>query len=239
MWVNNEVGTMQPIPALAEEAHERGVTFHSDAVQAFCTVAIDAASQAFDLLTISGHKIGAPKGIGALFIRRGTPIEPLFHGGAQDRGRRPGTENVAYAVGFAKAAELVVAERAAERERLSRLRERLEAALTARIPDAVIHAKKAPRAPHILMVSVPGTDSESMLMALDLAGIAASAGSACQSGNVDPSHVLTAIGCPLDVAGSSVRLSLGALTTDAAIDRVAEIFPALVEKARRLSAAGH
>jgi cysteine desulfurase len=239
MWVNNEVGTMQPIPALAATARERGIVFHTDAVQAFCTVSIDAASQPFDLLTISGHKIGAPKGVGALFVRRGTAIEPLLHGGSQDRGRRPGTENVAFAVGFARAAELVVEERSAERERLGRLRDRLEATLKARIPDVVIHAQKATRAPHIVMVSVPGTDSESMLMALDLAGIAASAGSACQSGNTDPSHVLTALHCPLDLAGSAVRLSLGALSTEANIDRVCEIFPALVEKARRLSAAGH
>jgi cysteine desulfurase len=239
MWVNNEVGTMQPIPAFAATARERGVVFHTDAVQAFCTVSIDAKSQPFDLLTISGHKIGAPKGVGALFIRRGTAIEPLLHGGSQDRGRRPGTENVAFAVGFARAAELVVEERAAERERLARLRDRLEATLKARIPDLVVHAQKATRAPHIAMVSVPGTDSESMLMALDLAGVAASAGSACQSGNTDPSHVLTALRCPLDMANSAVRLSLGALSTEANIDRVGEIFPALVEKARRLSAAGH
>jgi len=239
MWVNNEVGTMQPIPALAATARERGIVFHTDAVQAFCTVSIDATSQPFDLLTISGHKIGAPKGVGALFVRRGTKIEPLLHGGSQDRGRRPGTENVAFAVGFARAAELVVEERAAERERLGRLRDRLEATLKARIPDVVIHAHKATRAPHIVMVSVPGTDSESMLMALDLAGVAASAGSACQSGNTDPSHVLTALQCPLDLAGSAVRLSLGALSNDANIDRVCDIFPSLVDKARRLSAAGH
>jgi cysteine desulfurase len=239
MWVNNEVGTMQPIPAMAEKAREREIVFHTDAVQAYCTVSIDAKSQSFSLLTISGHKIGAPKGVGALFIRRGTVIEPLLHGGSQDRGRRPGTENVAFAVGFARAAELVVEERAAERERLGRLRDRLEATLRARIPDVVIHAQKATRAPHIVMVSVPGTDSESMLMALDLAGVAASAGSACQSGNTDPSHVLTALQCPLDLAGSAVRLSLGSLSTDANIDRVGDIFPSLVEKARRLSAAGH
>jgi cysteine desulfurase len=239
MWVNNEVGTMQPIPTLAEKARERDIVFHTDAVQAFCTVSIDAKSQPFSLLTISGHKIGAPKGVGALFVRRGTAIEPLLHGGSQDRGRRPGTENVAFAVGFARAAELVVEERAAERERLGRLRDRLEATLKARIPDIVIHAQKATRAPHIAMVSVPGTDSESMLMALDLAGVAASAGSACQSGNTDPSHVLTALRCPLDLANSAVRLSLGPLSNEANIDRVGEIFPALVEKARRLSAAGH
>jgi cysteine desulfurase len=231
MWVNNEIGTVQDIPQLAREAHERGVTFHTDAVQAFGKIAIDARHQAFDLLTVSGHKIGAPKGIGALYIRRGTPLEPLLHGGSQDAGRRPGTENVAFAVGFACAAELAVAEREAECVRLLAMRDALEAALVARIPDAVVHGRGASRAPHILNVSVPGTDSESMLMALDLAGVAASSGSACQSGSVSPSHVLAAIG----VAGAAVRMSLGILTTDEHVIRVAELFPALADKARRLS----
>jgi cysteine desulfurase len=235
MWVNNEIGTIQDIPELAREAHERGVTFHTDAVQAFGKIAIDAGHQAFDLLTVSGHKIGAPKGIGALYIRRGTPLEPLLHGGAQDAGRRPGTENVAFAVGFACAAELAVAEREAECARLLAMRDALEAALLARIPDAVVHGRGATRAPHILNVSVPGTDSESMLMALDLAGVAASSGSACQSGSVSPSHVLAAIGVAPDVAGAAVRMSLGVLTTDEHVVRVAELFPALADKARRLS----
>jgi cysteine desulfurase len=235
MWVNNEIGTIQDIPQLAREAHERGVTFHTDAVQAFGKIAIDASHQPFDLLTVSGHKIGAPKGVGALYIRRGTPLEPLLHGGAQDAGRRPGTENVAFAVGFACAAELAVAEREAECARLLAMRDALEAALLARIPDAVVHGRGASRAPHILNVSVPGTDSESMLMALDLAGVAASSGSACQSGSVSPSHVLAAIGVAPDVAGAAVRMSLGVLTTDEHVVRVAELFPALADKARRLS----
>jgi cysteine desulfurase len=235
MWVNNEIGTVQDIPDLAREAHGRGVTFHTDAVQAFGKIAIDAAHQPFDLLTVSGHKIGAPKGVGALYIRRGTPLEPLLHGGAQDAGRRPGTENVAFAVGFACAAELAIAEREAECARLQAMRDALEAALLARIPDAVIHGRGAPRAPHILNVSVPGTDSESMLMALDLAGVAASSGSACQSGSVSPSHVLAAIGVAPDVAGAAVRMSLGVLTTDDHVVRVAELFPALADKARRLT----
>ncbi len=239
MWVNNEVGTIQPIGALAEVARERGAVFHTDAVQAFGTIAIDAASQPFDLLTMSGHKIGAPKGIGALFVRRGTRIESILHGGTQDRGRRPGTENVASAVGLARAAELVVAERSAERERLRRLRDTLEAVLRERIGDIVVHGRGAARAPHIVMVSVPGTDSESLLMALDLAGIAVSAGSACQSGSEAPSHVLGALGVRPEVAASAVRLSIGCLTDDLAIERVGTIFPALIEKARRLSAAGH
>lgn len=235
MWVNNEIGTIQPVPRLAEVAHSRGVIFHSDAVQAFGKVAIDATATPFDLLTISGHKIGAPKGIGAMYIRRGTPLHPLLHGGAQDRGRRPGTENVAFAVGLACAAELTVAEREEEVRRLATMRDRLESALLERVPDAVVHGQGAPRAPHILNISVPGTDSESLLMALDLSGVACSSGSACQSGSVDPSHVLAAMGVPRDLAISAVRMSLGSLTTDECVERVAELFPALIAKARRLS----
>jgi len=237
MWVNNEIGTMQDIPALAQRAKERGIVFHSDAVQAFGKVEIDARSTPFDMLSISGHKIGAPKGIGALYIRRGTPMEALMFGGAQDRGRRPGTENVAMAVGLACAAELTVAEREDEVRRLGALRDRMEAALLARIPDAVIHGRGAPRAPHVTNISIPGTESESMLIALDLRGIACSAGSACQSGSINPSHVLEAIGVSADVAKSALRLSLGALTTDASVDRVVEVLPMLVEKARRLAPA--
>jgi cysteine desulfurase len=237
MWVNNEIGTIQDIAALAQKAKERGVVFHSDAVQAFGKVEIDARSTPFDMLSISGHKIGAPKGIGALYIRRGTPMEALMFGGAQDRGRRPGTENVAMAVGLARAAELTVAEREEEVRRLGALRDRLETALLARVPDAIIHGRAAPRAPHVTNISIPGTESESMLIALDLRGIACSAGSACQSGSINPSHVLEAIGVSTDVARSALRLSLGALTTDASVDRVVEILPMLVEKARRLAPA--
>lgn len=232
MWVNNEIGVVQPVPALAELAHARGVTFHTDAVQAFGKVIIDATAIPFDLLTMSGHKIGAPKGIGAMYIRRGTPLAPLFHGGSQDRGRRPGTENVAAAVGLACAAELAVAHREEEWARLQALRDRLEEAIVARISDVVIHGRGAPRAPHVLNVSVPGVDSESLLMALDLAGVACSGGSACQSGTAAPSHVLLAIGTRPDLAASAIRMSLGSLSNDACIDRVAELFPALVAKAR-------
>ena len=237
MWVNNEIGTLQDVPSMAERARSRGVVFHTDAVQAFGKVEIDARRTPFDLLSISGHKIGAPKGIGALFIRRGTPMEPLLFGGSQDRGRRPGTENVAMAVGLAVAAELAVAERDEECRRIQALRDRLESAVLERVPDAVIHGRNVPRAPHISNISVPGTESESMLIALDLRGIACSAGSACQSGSITPSHVLAAIGVSTDVAKAAIRFSLGALTTDASVDRVAEVFPMLVEKARRLAPA--
>jgi cysteine desulfurase len=237
MWVNNEIGSIQPVPALAAKAKQRGALVHTDAVQAFGKMRIDAQTQQFDFLTISGHKFGAPKGIGALFIRRGTHIEPLMHGGTQDRGRRPGTENVAAAVGLARAAELTLAECEAHCARIRKLRDKLEAGILARIPDAVIHGRGAERAPHIVNVSVPGTDSESLLMALDLRGIAASGGSACQSGSISPSHVLTAIGVRPDLASAAIRMSLGVLTTEQSIDRVIEVFPALVAKARQLTAA--
>lgn len=235
MWVNNEIGTVQPIGEIAAHAKATGAIFHTDAVQAFGKVEIDARKTAFDFLAISGHKIGAPKGIGAMYIRRGTPLEPLFFGGSQDRGRRPGTENVAYAVALATAAELTLAEHEREAARLAALRDRLEAAILAKLPDAVVHGRGAVRAPHVLNVSIPGTDSESMLMALDLQGIACSGGSACQSGSVGASHVLAALGLKADIANAAVRMSLGSLTTDACIDRVSEVFPALALKARGLA----
>lgn len=232
MWINNEIGVVQPIPELAESAREHGLVFHTDAVQAFGKVDIDVRALPVDLLAISGHKIGAPKGIGALFIRRGTNMQPLFYGGSQDRGRRPGTENVAYAVALATAAELAVAEREAECARLRGMREMLEQAILASVPDAVIHGSGAPRAPHILNLSVPGCDAESMLMALDLRGVAASAGSACQSGAAGASHVLSAIGVNGSELSSALRLSLGSLNTDEHVTRVCELFPALIHKAR-------
>jgi cysteine desulfurase len=237
MWVNNEIGTIQPIPELAAKAKESGALFHTDAVQAFGKVAIDAQKQQFDFLTISGHKFGAPKGIGALFIRRGVHLEPLMHGGSQDRGRRPGTENVAAAVGLARAAELTLAECEAHCATMEKLRDRLEAGILAKVPDAVIHGRNATRAPHVSNISVPGTDSESLLMALDLRGIACSGGSACQSGSIEPSHVLSAIGVRPDLASAAVRMSLGALTTEKGIDRVIEVFPSLVAKARQMATA--
>ncbi len=237
MWVNNEIGTIQDLPSLAKRAKAKGVTVHTDAVQAFGKVHIDCATEQFDLLSMSGHKIGAPKGIGALFIRRGTHIQPLMHGGSQDRGRRPGTENVAYAVGLARAAELAIEEHGTECARLERMRDRLQAAILEKVPDAVVHARGAKRAPHVLNVSVPGTDSESLLMALDLRGIAASGGSACQSGSISPSHVLLAIGVPPELASAAIGMSFGALTNEDCVDRVAEVFPALVQKARQLAVA--
>lgn len=232
MWVNNEVGVVQPIKRLAERAKSVGAVFHTDGVQAFGKIDINARDIPFDLLAISGHKLGAPKGVGALYIRRGTPLEPMIIGGSQDRGRRAGTENVAFAVGLAVAAELAVTEREQECLRLLAFRERFEQSLLAQIPDAVIHGSNGDRAPHITNVSIPGISSESMLMALDLRGIACSAGSACQSGSVSASHVLSAMGVSVPMANAALRFSTGMMTDDAAIDRLLEVLPMLANKAR-------
>lgn len=235
MWINNETGVIQPIAELAQMAKAAGAMFHTDAVQAFGKVVVNAKEIPFDFVAVSGHKLGAPKGIGAFYIRRGAAIEPLFFGGSQDRGRRPGTENVAAAVGLARAMELAIAEREAHWASLEQMRDRLEARLLERIPDAVVHGRGGKRAPHILNISVPFTDSESLLMALDLQGVAASSGSACQSGSITPSHVLAAMGVRADVANAAIRMSFGALSTPADVERVAELFPALIAKARGLS----
>lgn len=232
MWVNNEVGVVQPIKRLAEHAKSVGAVFHTDGVQAFGKIDINAREIPFDLLAISGHKLGAPKGVGALYIRRNTPLEPMIIGGSQDRGRRAGTENVAFAVGLAVAAEMAVTEREAECARLLAFRERFEQSLLVQIPDAVIHGATGDRAPHITNVSIPGVSSESMLMALDLRGIACSAGSACQSGSVSSSHVLTAMGVTPVIANAALRFSTGCMTDDSAIDRLLEVLPMLANKAR-------
>lgn len=237
MWVNNETGVIQPIAELARLAHEAGAVFHTDAVQAFGKVVVNARETPFDFVAVSGHKLGAPKGIGAFYIRRGAAIEPLFFGGQQDRGRRPGTENVAAAVGLARAMELALEEREAHWNEMAAMRDRLESLLLERIPDAVVHGRGAPRAPHILHISVPGTDAESLLMALDLQGVAGSSGSACQSGSVTPSHVLVAMGVKPDIAEAAIRLSFGSLSAPGDVDRVAELFPALIAKARGLAGA--
>lgn len=236
MWVNNEVGVVQDIPALTECAKSSGALMHTDAVQAFGKIAFDLRTLPVDLLTISGHKLGAPKGIGALFIRRGVALEPLMHGGSQDRGRRPGTENVPYAVGLAIACELAVAERDADIAHLLALRDRLESRLLEGVPDAVIHARGAVRAPHVTNVSIPGTDAETLLMALDLRGVQASGGSACQSGSVGASHVLAAMGVPPELAVGAMRLSLGKLSTEAGVDRAVDVLVTLARKARGLAA---
>ena len=236
MWVNNEVGVVQPIREIAERCKAAGVLLHTDAVQAFGKIPVSFTDFPCTLATISGHKIGAPKGVGALIVRDRKTVEALIHGGGQQFGIRPGTENVAGAVALGRAATLAVQELEAESARLRALRDDLAARLRAAIPDLVIHGASAPeRAPHVLNIGIPGTDSEAMLMHLDLAGIAVSAGSACSTGAVEPSHVLTAMGVPRDLAIGSMRLSLGHETTPEEITRVAEVFPGVVTKVRQLA----
>ena len=235
MWVNNETGVQQPIESVAERCHGAGVLLHCDAVQAFGKIPVRLAELPCTLLTISGHKIGAPKGIGALVVRDRKAIEALIHGGGQQFGIRPGTENVAGAVGFGRAATLAAEEQAATAARLAALRDELFARLREEVCDLVQHGATAPRAPHILNLGVPGTDSEALLMHLDLAGVAASGGSACSTGAMEPSHVLTAMGVPRALALGSVRLSLGHDTTQEDLDRVVEVFPSAVDKVRKLA----
>ena len=235
MWVNNEVGCLQPIERIAERCHAAGVLLHCDAVQAFGKTPIDLRSLPCTLLTISGHKVGAPKGIGALIVRDRHAVEAIIHGGGQQFGIRPGTENVAGAVGLGRAATLATEERGAEVARLGALRDDLIARLRRAVPDLVVHCEDGPRAPHIANLGVPGADSEALLMHLDLAGVCASGGSACSTGSVEPSHVLSALGVPRALALGSVRLSLGHASTPADIDQATAVFPQVVEKVRKLA----
>jgi cysteine desulfurase len=239
MWVNNEVGTMQPIAQLAERCRARGTPFHSDAVQAFGKIPVSLATTPCTFLTISGHKIGAPKGIGALIVRDRHAVEAIIHGGGQQFGIRPGTENVPGIIALGRAVELAVAEQAAFAERAAVLRDDLERRLLACVPDAVVHGRLGPRAPHVTSASIPGTDSEALLMHLDLAGIACSSGSACSTGAVEPSHVLTAMGVPPELGAAALRFSLGKETTSEDLDALFAALPKIVEKVRALSAVLH
>ncbi|HEX5870428.1 MAG TPA: cysteine desulfurase family protein [Longimicrobium sp.] len=232
MWASNEVGAVQPVRRIAEICAEAGVAFHSDAVQALGKVPVRVDRVPVDLLAFSAHKLGGPRGAGVLFARRGTRLDPLLHGGGQERGLRPGTEDVAPAVAFAVAAELAEAEREETMARVGALRDRLEAGLCERVSGLRINAAAAPRLPTISNLSVPGADPGMLLMALDVEGIAASSGSACSSGAVEPSHVLLAMGLPAELAGPSVRFSLGRDTTDQDVERVLEVFPRVIERVR-------
>jgi cysteine desulfurase len=235
MWVNNEVGTLQPVGEIAERCREAGVIFHTDAVQAFGKVPVSVSDFGGTLLTISGHKIGAPKGVGALIIRDRKAVEAIIHGGGQQFGIRPGTENVAGAVALGAACELAAKELPATAARLAALRDDLAARLRAAVPDLSVNAEAGPRAPHVLSVSIPGADGEALLMHLDLAGVAASGGSACSTGAVEPSHVLVAMGVPRDLALGTLRFSLGHESGEADVARAAEVFPAVVGKVRKLA----
>lgn len=238
MFANNETGVVQPVAEIARRAKARGMLVHCDAVQGAGKVAVDVAALGVDYLVLSAHKFGGPKGSAALVARRGAPLSPLFRGSGHERGRRGGTENVPGIVGLGLAAELAAAGLAAETPRLAALRERLERALLAALPDMVVHGARAPRLPNTLGVSFPGARSDHMLVALDARGIAASAGAACASGGVEPSPVLTAMGVPRELAVCAIRFSLGRTTTAADVDAAVPQIAGAVRAARASAPAG-
>ena len=234
MWVNNEVGTIQPVPGIAQRCAAAGVAYHIDAVQALGKIPVNLAALPWTAVSVSAHKIGGPKGVGALVVRDPSRFTPILRGGSQQQGLRPGTENVPGIVGFGLAAQLAAREQAGSAAAWTAMRDGLERAILERVPDAVVHASGAARAPNILNVSAPGTDSESVLMHLDLAGIAAASGSACTTGSVEPSHVLLAMGVPPVLAAAGVRFSFGPLSSADQVPHVAETYAKVVAKVREL-----
>ncbi|HHW98792.1 MAG TPA: cysteine desulfurase NifS [Firmicutes bacterium] len=231
---NNEMGAIQPIAEIGAIAKAHGVYLHTDAVQSFGTLPVDVNDLQVDLLSLSGHKIYGPKGIGALYVRRGTRVRPIQFGGGQERKLRPGTENVPGIVGLAKAVELAMAEREEKVERITRLRDKLIDGLTA-VPDVTLNGHREKRLPGNVNISVKYVEGESLILSLDLRGIAVSSGSACTSGSLDPSHVLIAMGLDHLQAHGSLRLTLGRDTTEADIDYVLEVFPEVVARLRSMS----
>jgi cysteine desulfurase len=237
MHANSEVGSIQAIAEIGAIARAHGVPFHVDAVQTFGKVPIDVDAMGIDLLSFSGHKIYGPKGVAALYVRRGTRMVAIQHGGEHERRRRAGTENVPGIVGFGKAVEVRAREMGPEATRLAALRDRLWAGIRARIPESRLNGELVPRLPGTANVVFRHTESESIVLGLDLKGIAVSAGSACTSGNVEPSYVLVAMGLPLDWAMGAVRFSLGRSTTAEDIDYVVESIEPIVRKLRAASPA--
>ena len=230
MHANNEVGTVQPLREIADLVHAHEAYLHTDAVQTFSQLPVNVHDLGADLLSVSAHKIYGPKGVGALYVRSGIPIEPLLHGGGQERGRRAGTENVPAIAGFGEAVRLLLPEREAVAARLTLLRDIFLAALRQRIPSMVLNGHPAERLPNNINLSFPGLDAETLLLTLDRAGISASSGSACTSGSIEPSHVLTAMGLPDDRVNSAIRLTLGRDTTRAEVDRAVDILAAIVTR---------
>jgi cysteine desulfurase len=238
MHANNEIGTIQPIAELAAVAHERAALFHTDAVQSAGKIPVDVRALGVDLLTIAGHKIYGPKGTGALWIKRGVRLISPITGGKQERSRRAGTENVPALVGLGVAATVARTKMASEAPRLAALRDRLEAGVLGTVPGSDRNGAATPRVPNTANLSIDRVEAESLLIGLDLAGIAVSSGSACSSGTLEPSHVLKAMGLPHARTLGSIRFSLGAANTQADIDRVIEALPPIVEKLRSLTTAG-
>ncbi|MBS5798421.1 MAG: cysteine desulfurase NifS [Clostridiales bacterium] len=235
MYANNEVGTIMPIKEIGAIAKEHGIAFHTDAVQAIGQVRIDVKEQNIDALSLSGHKIYGPKGIGVLYIRRGLRITNLIHGGAQERGRRAGTENVPAIVGIAKAMELAYTDLEAKNERIKGLRDKLMNGILESIPYSKLNGSSTNRLVNNVNIGFEFVEGESLLLLLDMNGVAASSGSACTSGSLDPSHVLLALGLPHEKAHGSLRLTLGEGTTEQEVDYVLEKLPAIVQRMRDMS----
>jgi cysteine desulfurase len=237
MHANNEIGTVQPIPELAQIARSRGAVFHTDAVQSVGKIPVDVKALGVDLLSLSAHKFYGPKGAGALWIRRGTRVTSILTGGKHERNRRAGTENVPAIAGFGTAAGLAVSKLGAERARMAAMRDRLEEAVLDRVPGTAINGAREPRVPNTTNISFENIEAESLLIALDLEGIAVSTGSACSSGTLEPSHVLRAMGLPTHRTQNSIRISLGSGNTEQEVDYFLDKLPKVVEKLRTVTGA--
>ena len=237
MHANNEIGTIQPIAELARMAHARGALFHTDAVQSIGKVPVDVRPLGVDLLSLSAHKFNGPKGIGALWIKRGARVTAILTGGKHERNRRAGTENVPAIAGLGVAAGLARKKVTTDAARVAALRNRLEAGILAQVPGTAVNGAPEPRVPNTTNISFEAVEAESLLIALDLEGVAVSTGSACSSGTLEPSHVLRAMGLPAPRTQNSIRLSLGASNTEAEVDFVVSKLPAIVAKLRSLTGA--
>ena len=235
MFANNEIGTIQPIKEIGSIAREHGIIFHSDAVQAVGSIPIDVEELKIDLLSLSGHKIYGPKGVGALYIRKGIKIKPLIHGGAQERSRRAGTENVAYIVGLSKALELAYATLEEDTAKIKDLREMVINGILSNVPYTRLNGHPEKRLAGNVNISFEFIEGESLLLLLDMKGIAASSGSACTSGSLDPSHVLLAIGLPHEKAHGSLRISIGKNNTEADVHTLLQEIPPIVNRLREMS----
>ena len=235
MWANNETGTLFPVEEIARQAKERGIVFHTDAVQAVGKIPIDMSCSAIDMLSISGHKLHAPKGIGVLYLRKGTKFAPFLMGGHQEAGRRAGTENTAAIIGMGRAAQLVMESMHDENTRVRALRDKLERELLQRIPNSMVNGDPDNRLPNTTSIAFEYVEGEAILLLMDQHGICASSGSACTSGSLEPSHVLRAMGVPFTAAHGSIRYSLSIYNTEAEIDFIIDKMPPIIERLRGMS----
>lgn len=235
MHANNESGSIQDLRALSDAAHEKGALFHSDAVQSVGKIKVEVKKLGLDMMSLTGHKIYGPKGTGAMYLRQGIKITPLLYGGSHEKRRRPGTENVAGAVGFAKALEIAGREMDDDFARLSQLADYFIETIVSRIPEVVLNSPRTNRIPQTVNVSFKGLTGEPIILSLDMEGVAVAAGSACTSGATEPSHVLTAMGIPANIANGAIRFSLGRSTTKEQLEHVLNILPPIIERLRALS----